>query len=74
MQDTIDAWLAARPEIERIKRLEIAAADAWFESLTVEQKHVLAELVVDGFDGMQHLRNRILKARIASDGRQKKNE
>jgi hypothetical protein len=62
----IEAWLASRPEMQRLNRLEEKAADAWWNSLTLEQQKVYAELT-DAFAGLNCLRGRILRARVATE-------
>ena len=62
----IEAWLASRPEMQRLNRLEEKAADAWWNSLTLEQQKVYAELT-DAFAGLNCLRGRILRARMDTE-------
>ena len=67
----IEAWLASRADTQRLKQLEQRAADVWFESLSLEQREVFAELV-ESYDGLFHLRERIVNARIRSHTRGRK--
>jgi hypothetical protein len=54
--------------MQRLERLEEKAADAWWNSLTLEQREVYAELT-SGFAGLNYLRDRILTARVATEAR-----
>jgi hypothetical protein len=67
----IEAWLASRGEDARLRALERKAAEVWFDTLSLEQREVFAELIA-GHEGMYHLRNRVVKARI--EGERKRNE
>jgi hypothetical protein len=67
----IEAWLASRADAQRLKQLEEKAADEWFESLSLEQREVFAELI-ESYDGLFHLRERIVEARIKSQTRARK--
>jgi hypothetical protein len=63
-EKTIEAWLATRRsgELERLRKLEEQAADAWWESLSLRQREVLSELM-ETHTGLEHLRQRIFAAR-----------
>jgi hypothetical protein len=54
--------------MQRLERLEEKAAEAWWNSLTLEQREVYAELS-QGFAGLNQLRDRILTARAATEAR-----
>ena len=73
-QDQTDRWLAWRRsgEGERMQELESNVADAWWDSLTMRQREIYAELQESG-RGLIHLHQRILEARLASRrGREKR--
>jgi hypothetical protein len=68
MHPKIEEWLAARSEALRIRRLEGDAAEAWWNSLSLEQREVYAELQ-DAGHGLHHLQNQIIDARIKAHSR-----
>jgi hypothetical protein len=67
----IEAWLASRGEVERLREMERKAAVAWFDALTLEQREVFSELLL-GHDGIFHLQDRERKALY--EGRRKREE
>ena len=69
----IEAWLASRAEAERLKELEHKAAEVWFDTLSLEQREVFAELIY-GHEGISHLRSRVIKARIDTQSKREGGE
>ena len=49
MQPIIEAWLTTLLELEKIKQLGESAVDAWWESLTPEQRRVFSLLIQHGY-------------------------
>ena len=65
MQPVIETWLATIPELDRIKQLGEAAVDAWWESLTPEQRRVFSLLVQNGY--LYQLQGKTYAQRALSD-------
>jgi len=57
----IDAWLSSRMEREKLDELERKAADAWYAMLSRMQREAFALLLTQGYEGLSHLRRRVLE-------------
>jgi hypothetical protein len=71
-ESKIEKWLAFRRsgEMERIRALEEEVAKAWWNSLSLEQREVYAELEESGH-GLHHLHFNIREARWAARKRRR---
>jgi hypothetical protein len=66
----IEVWLHSRAEVARLSELECKAAEAWFDSLSLEQRKVFAELLL-GSEGLSHLRQRVMRAHFEAERRRR---
>jgi hypothetical protein len=62
----IEKFRQQADELQRLKKLECRAADAWFDGLSPEQREVVEQLICS-VDGINHLRKRIFKARCEAE-------
>jgi hypothetical protein len=51
----IDAWLTGLKDRRNLEKLEVKAAEAWYETLSPVQREVFDELL-QSFHGISHLR------------------
>ena len=64
----IDAWLQSRAEFKRLEELECKAADAWFETLSLEQRVVFTHLLTGACgEGINHVRQRFIREEVAAE-------
>jgi hypothetical protein len=58
------AWLRSG-EMERVRALEEEVARAWWDSLTIQQREIYAELQESGH-GLYRLHDELIRARLAA--------
>jgi phosphoribosyl-ATP pyrophosphohydrolase len=70
---TIAQWRAARAEMQWLEKMEEEAAEAWWESLSAEQREIFCELQ-DAHHGLYVLEQKIQKERADARKRREKIE